>query len=297
MFECQKCYKIFKYNYLFEKHQSNRIKCDKPQKIIKNLMTKIEQIDNNIDNLEKISLEAQTTCFYCNEIFTYKYNLTRHLNNRCDSRRQLIEDKNKYNDMIIVKKEEINKNNIQKLELKEELKQCKKEIKKMQKNIIINNNNNMNVVMNNNVIINSFGKEDLSHITDEKYKQYIKKLFPGVLSYIKDVHFSPEKPENHNICIPKLNSKSIAIYENGQWNAGKKQDIIHKLLSKKITILDSKSNKLDVNNEINKKDFDAYNDFITEYYSNDKKKKVYNDVALLLYNNRKNIDNYNNLIE
>lgn len=293
MIECNKCYKLFKHNYLLEKHNQRKKSCNKPELAIRNLTLRIEEQDNNINNLENLSIKSKKICNFCNQKFTSKYNLARHVKYRCEIKKQLVEDKTKYIDILILKKDELDKQNIYINELKQCKKQHKKEIKEIKENM---SNNNVNAEINS-VRLRSFGKEDLSHITDDKYKQYIKKLFPGVLNYINDVHFHPDKPENHNICIPKLNSQNIAIFDNGRWIAGEKELFLKKFINRKISNIDSKFYKFEENNELYQIDCDAYNDFITSHYKDNIRKKQDREVALLLYNNRKIVNNYKNLIE
>jgi hypothetical protein len=293
MIECDKCYKLFKYNCFLEKHQTKKISCNKPEIAIKNLTLKIKNLDENITTLENLSIETKKICKYCNNKFKKKYNLICHLNNSCKIKNQLIEEKTKYNDILILKKDELDKQYIYINELKECKKQHKKEIKEIKENL---SNGNINAELNN-IELRSLGNEDLSHITDEKYKDYIRKLFPGVLNYIKDVHFHPDKPQNHNICIPKIDSQNIAILNKGEWIVGEKEEILKKFINRKISALDSKFYKFEENNELDKIECEAYNDFISSHYKKHIRKKQDREIALLLYNNRKIVDNYKNLIE
>lgn len=241
-------------------------------------------------------MNQKKICYYCKENFTLKQNLLRHVNDRCDKKSQLIEDKNKYADIIKQKEEELKKDNIHKQELKKS-KSINKNITNINNGTININNNNNNVILNHNVNINPFGKEDLSHISEEKYKEYIKKLLPGFLKFIQDVHFSPDKPENHNICVPTLNSSTIAVYKDGQWNAVKKNNTIKELLNNKIITLDNKFYKYEENNLLNQIEINDFNNCMARCFDDDNKKSVYEDVELMMYNNRKIINNYINLIE
>ena len=298
MFECNKCYKLYKYSYLLNNHNSKNIICDSPIKIIKNLKLKIKHLESEILNINNKSIESGNICYYCEKTFSTKYTLIRHINKICINKKKLLDEKNKYSD-IIKQKEEFNIINNYEEELKKYKSTSKKNININNgtiNNNIINNNNN-NVIFNHNVNIKPFGKEDLSHISDNKYKEYIKKLLPGLLNFIKDVHFSPDKPENHNICVSKLNSSTIAVYKNKQWNAFKKNETILQLVNSKITTLDNKFYKNEENNLLNQIEINDFNNCIARCFDDDRKKSLYKDVELLMYNNRKIIDNYTNLIE
>ena len=109
--------------------------------------------------------------------------------------------------------------------------------------------------------------------------------------------FSPDKPENHNICVSKLNSSTIAVFKDGKWNALKKNDIISKLINNKIITLDNKFYKYEDNNLLNKIEINEFNNCMAYCFNDNNKKNVYEDVELMMYNNRKNINNYIHLIE
>ena len=298
MIKCEKCYKIFKDKKLLNRHYKNKINCGKTEKIINNINIILNNIDNNLNNFFKLSIESKIKCHYCNNNYFNSNNLKRHINIYCVNKKKLLEEKNKYIDIIKQKEEELKIINNYKDEIKKYKLTSKKNINI--NNGTINNNNNIinnNVIFNNNVNIKPFGKEDLSHISDNKYKEYIKKLLPGLLNFIKDVHFSPDKPENHNICVSKLNSSTIAVYKNKQWNAFKKNETISQLVNSKITTLDNKFYKNEENNLLNQIEINNFNNCIARCFDDDRKKNLYKDVELLMYNNRKIIDNYINLIE
>jgi hypothetical protein len=313
MVECNKCYQVFKYKCHLERHLSSKTSCDKPEKIIKNITIKINEIDNEINTKDNLSIESKTKCSYCETIFNKKYNMTRHIQTSCDIRKQILENKNNYQIIIESKNKEIEeiKNNKQKEEVKKLKKQLKKnKIQNIQQNIQnlqsaneINNNDNkntnINITLNNNQNLNEFGKEDLSHITLDDYKYYITNLLPGFIKYIEDIHFSDKMLSNRNICYSKIDSNHISTYKNNKWNASKKNDLLHDYVTKKIRTLDSKCNELENKKIIDEQKKDIYDDFINNYYARDDKerKEIYEDIALMLFNNRNKIDNYKQLLK
>ena len=73
--ECNKCGKVFKYNYLLIKHENNKNLCNKPEKINKYFNTKITDIDNKINEYDKLSIDSKKKCYYCNNpvLVLYEY--------------------------------------------------------------------------------------------------------------------------------------------------------------------------------------------------------------------------------
>ena len=134
---------------------------------------------------KKIKQSTQTKCGFCNKTFSTKGNLNIHLKNHC-----------------LVKKDlELNK---EKIKLHKQIKKTKKNITniKTQNNITNINITNNNLMLN----INSFGNENLSHITINDFKNFFTGFFPGFIKFIEKIHFDENMPENHNICITNLKS-------------------------------------------------------------------------------------------
>jgi len=69
-----------------------------------------------------------------------------------------------------------------------------------------------NITQNNTFNILAFGKEDLSHITDDTYKKIINKGFKSVPALVDAIHFNKDKPENHNIYISNIRDDYILVF-------------------------------------------------------------------------------------
>jgi hypothetical protein len=67
-----------------------------------------------------------------------------------------------------------------------------------------NNNSNNHIETQNNIeiVVNSFGHENIDHLTDQIICKLIKTApFTSVPLLIEKIHFDPDHPENHNIKI------------------------------------------------------------------------------------------------
>ena len=176
----------------------------------------------NLDHLE--SLETNLNCQYCNKSFTLETNRIRHELHRC-----------KENPNIIIKNgTRINLND-------------KKKLVSIIENLFdkyagdtINNNNNMNNTnsynnidnsTNNTIILNNYGQEDISHITDKMKMNYLKLPYDSIQKMIEQVHFNNNKPENKNIAITNKKEKDmIKIYKDNKWRYGDRKEIIDQLI-------------------------------------------------------------------
>ncbi len=215
-------------------------------------------------NPQIIEITVDITCEFCNKFYKTKDNLIKHLK--------------------ICK---VKKSNIEK-----ELELVKKELQKLKQAKIINNtiinshnNNNINNVINNYTIqLRPYNDpklpEDINDIYEDAWERQ-----KSVQTYIERVHFSPDYPENHNICITNLRSKLAAKVFNGDRWETKDQD---KILDE---IIDNTSQLLDRWMKSSKNRRERYEQSVVDYIEQISKKKfddeTRNEVKLLLYDNYK----------
>jgi hypothetical protein len=308
IYPCPKCKKEFDYNYLLLRHLNKKKPCNTKNNLLTTVTNKIETIENQINENERLSLNNLSfTCNFCNNNYNNKSNLRRHIKSYCDVKKELINSREKLineKQLLLIN---IDENNNMKLEM-EKLKKENKKLKQLcnnnkQKTNINNgtiNNETVNINNNNiNIQINPFGKEDLSHISLHDYKKILSGFFPGFYKFIEKVHFDDNMPENHNVYVTNLNSKYAYVYENGQWNAKQKNQIIDKIISNKYTLLDIKCDELEDNGLLNKKILDDFDDFRKTFNedNNEIQKNKHENVMLLLYNNKDKIINNKKQLE
>jgi hypothetical protein len=173
-------------------------------------------------------------------------------------------------------------------ELIEERKQYKKQIELLLTKV---GNTTINTTNTNNIQLNSYGNEDMSHIS-ENYKTRLLNIPYGMIpKMIEAVHFSDKKPENKNILLTNKKENKIKLYSNGKWIYQNKEETLNNLIDGKYFILDSHyetlCNKLgDIETKkINKSN---YENFRQNYDSLDKDviSQLKKESELVLLNNR-----------
>ena len=152
-------------------------------------------------------------------------------------------------------------------------------------NSTIGNQNNIQNQQNVNITVNSFGSENIDHITDQIICKLIKTApFTCVPQLIEKIHFDPEHPENHNIKITNKKLNYAEIVKNNKWVTANKKKVIDDVIQKSYDILDEKYN--DNKEEISDKRKERFENFQEKFENEDEslRKNMKNDVDLLLIN-------------
>jgi len=215
----------------------------------------LEEIQNN-------SEEIQNNCNYCKKEFSSYAHKRRHELHRCQ------EAKDEESLYKSDKKEWLKEKKIL-------FKQIDELIKKAGNTTTNTNTNNLN--------LNSYGNEDLSHITNSFKTQMLKGPFEMIPKMIEEVHFNDKKPENKNICYPNKKNNNVKIFKEGKWKYYNKEDLMDELMGNNYCILDVyyDEKKDDILSDIQKK---RYLNFKDIYNSGKLDKGTKGEINLLLLN-------------
>ena len=217
------------------------------------------------NNLEK-SLANNNTgykCSKCGELFKHRSSMSRHKKQRCNIITTTLDSNNDNMDIIIEDQVHVEKmytiqevidmikpcmnkeNGIQELIIDlqhDKIQQLSNNIQSLNNNVInsnnvnnsINNvNNNVSQNINQNIVVNAYGKENETYITDEMKIKLCKRPKDMIPQYIKKLHFDVEHPENHNIKIPNKKEPFVMIKHLGGWRNLEKNDALGDLIEEK----------------------------------------------------------------
>ena len=101
----------------------------------------------------------------------------------------------------------------------------------------ITNSTNCNNTTNNNTILNVFGNEDLSYLSNDvsildKLRLFGKSGIYGLSKIIDDVHFNKERPENNTLIKPEEFGNGVMILnDDREWEFREFEDIREMLLN------------------------------------------------------------------
>ena len=254
--------------------EENGMKTDKYNK----MSTNEHKMSTNEHKMSKTDLDKYN-CEYCCKEFSTHANKRRHEIHYCENNINITKEKElNYKKLYLDKEETENKykNEIDKLHQKIE--------------ILLEKNTITNIFIDKQINLNSYGKEDLSHITSGFKDHLLKIPFVSISKMIEEVHFSDKKPENNNIMLPNKKEKYIKVYENDKWVFKDKKSTITNLVDNKYNIIDDHYEE-NVNNDDKQMPLHVekqYENFRDLYNDGDKDlhTELRVDCELVLLNNR-----------
>lgn len=209
-------------------------------------------------------VEPEFQCEYCLQSFAKKFNLDRHLKDRCKEKKKQ-DEANKDNQTLNLILEQIGELKKENKELKETI---DKKISKKKNNVninIVNNTqtNNVNNV-NNDVNVNNNINNNIINFNDFSYEGIDKKLFIQpilnpllygkaiILQMIENIYINENLPQHQNIIITDKNRGYVKVFNNGRWKTDDIQTInlvLNGIITHSKTILQELRQRLVNNNQ------------------------------------------------
>ena len=243
----------FKQHNNTKKHRakllSENTKSKEPDHIIQNNPALIQNNPKIIQNNPKIFMDNPAIiqnnpvpiykCDFCPKKFTIHSNKRRHEMYRCKENPEfidkLINDKNDRIKSLQKDKEALEKDRESLKQYTDKLEAEKKELYK-QVSTLLDKVGDTNI--QNNIILNNYGNEDLSHITDKLKTELLSIPYGAIPKMIEAIHFNDKKPENKNIMIPNKKDNLVKIFQGDKWIYKNKNETITDLVDSKYTIID-----------------------------------------------------------
>jgi hypothetical protein len=84
---------------------------------------------------------------------------------------------------------------------------------------------------NNFIKLNSFGHEDVSHITPELTHQLLMQCEAGFIQLFKLIHFNADMPQNHNVRLESRKKNTVALWIDNKWEIESATTAVQKLVT------------------------------------------------------------------
>lgn len=268
VYRCKRCgwHTAIRTHYVNHLNRKNHCKA-----ILSN--TTVASLKSNLLNLDSRSIPKKQdhSCIFCKKDFSKNSHMHRHIKT-CKSK--LLVDK----DVIILNQ--------------------KKQIDEMRSQYVLNiadiliksgttsttHTTNIKNQNNINIHINSYGNENLDYITGTYLEKLLNIPFGAIPRLLKDIHFNPNHPENHNIKITNKKLPYMCVFKNNRWVYQDKKEAIDDIVDKGYNILEDHyhQSKLHLEDKVMGK----FKKFQEKYGGDEKivKKQLVKDAELTILN-------------
>ena len=251
-------------------------------KIIQNNPTPIQNNPQNNPKIIQNNPFGHFTCNFCSKTFTLHANKRRHEIHRCkenpDFVDKIIDAKNDKIKLLQKDKEVLKESN-------EKLEKEKQELYKQVSKLLDKVGDTTNIQ---NIILNNYGNEDLSHITDSLKTEMLSVPYGAIPKMIEAIHFNDSKPENKNIMIPNKKENLVKVFQGNKWVYKNKNETITDLVDSKYTIIDDHYEELETKAKISLGSQSSFKKFRKFYEDGDEEmiETLKKECELVLLNNR-----------
>lgn len=155
--------------------------------------------------------------------------------------------------------------------------------------VTINHVTNTTNVQNNLNLINAFGKEDLTHLSDAFMTRCVRRTDRGLVDLVEKIHFDQEKRANNNIRITNKKMPFIEYHNGARWIYEKKDKVLSDLIDKGTDLLEQhlESKADEIQQDVSESMFEYIMQWMEQMQSHDKKvlEPIIMDMYLVILNN------------
>jgi hypothetical protein len=212
-------------------------------------------------------------CTLCGRLLSTKGHLTRHMKTYCPA----LKTKKETNILKDILEE-------QQQQFADERATLYKQIEKLLDKV--GNTTNIQSNIKNTITLNSYGNENMSHITDQLKTKLVKLPYVMIPKLIEAVHFNDKHPENKNIALTNSRDNKIKVFSDNKWIYRDKEETINDLVDGKYYILDTHFDEV---NDSLQSDYKSNFVKFKEYFSSEDKEfcnKLKRKCEMVLLNNR-----------
>ena len=270
VYECSICMFSSKLNANYNRHLKTRKHLRNSDTSLSSEVMNQNEPKMNQNEPQMNQNEPLFKCDFCDFKFNTIPSKRRHEIHRCKENPDVMEK-------LLRKKDK----KIKKLE--KERNKMKKEIEKIL--TTVGNVTNSNINSNNVIVVNNYGQENTSYLKEDYLKNLLEKPFGAIPQLIKNIHFHPKHPENHNVKITNKKMPHALVWNDKIWETRNKKQVIEDLVDKGYMIMDTTNENEDDNDDENTK----YIYFDKKY--EDVKDIIEKDTEMLVLNESKKLNN------
>jgi hypothetical protein len=251
-----------------------------------NIDSKVTPIDSELTPIDSSkSNKRRYECQYCQKSYSKSCNLTRHLK-KCPQK----EEYQHSSSLMEIFKSQIERQTQQIEAMRQEHAKEKAELYKQMEKLLerVGNNTNNTYIKEQKIIVNSFGQENLDYLHKEYLHSLLKIPFSSVPKLLKDLHFHPKHPENHNVKITNKKLPYASVWKDEKWETRDKKKVITDMVDNGYHIIDSEFSP----EELEDKKKSNYYTFSQKYQEKEKAlvKSLVQDTEVMIITESKNLN-------
>lgn len=198
IYTCKRCNKELCTKQSLERHLNKKYPCNANNNISRESL--LQELNES---------EVGHKCSICDLAFTSRQAKYRHMKTHCNTS-SVIEERIKNIELLLHGMVRHNHNTV---------------------NISGNINNNITVQLNN------FGQENMEFLNADFLTQCMLSCNNGIKNLMKEIHFNPDIPENHNIRLLSKKQNLLEKYVDGVWHPCDKNNTLDEMIRQGYRIL------------------------------------------------------------
>ena len=146
-----------------------------------------------------------------------------------------------------------------------------------------------------NVTINMYSAENIDHILDDKRRmdRYMERCYMAIPYLIRDIHFDPERPDNHTVRMPNCRDKYVEVRTQRGWESKMRNEVVNDLIQRSGDTLEEhfNSDACATLSSWTRKHFGEVIDACLEMpYDKEKRAALENEIMIVIKDGRKTCD-------
>jgi len=218
-------------------------------------------------NPKKNILSEQPKCDHCCKTFTTQAHVSRHMIHNCKVKKQNAAYENTIEhqkQLITTLSNKVGDTNITNNITGNTLNNNTITSNTLNNTITSNTLNNNN---NNNIILNPYGQEDFSHITDDMALALLKQPYEMIPKLFELLHFNKDQPKNNNIRYQNKKENMVEIWVDNAWKYRDKNTILDRIINEHYNWFDNMYESLQEHLRVRNKRI--YDEFTALYNADD----------------------------
>lgn len=209
--ECKRCGKEFASKQSLQRHLLKETEC--PALAAFSRETLLSELN------QKKTKESLYNCKKCGKVFNTRQSKYKHETYHCS---------NEATNSVLIERVKTLEERVRRFEITSSIASSS-----TTQNYNIENLTNNSITIN----LNNFGQKSLHHINEQFLTTCLFSCNAGIRNLMKEIHFNPDIPQNHNIRLLSKKQNTLEKFSDGSWHPCDKNNTLDDMIRKGYRIL------------------------------------------------------------